>query len=80
MNHFNAKNRSKFILSLLKVSISHQLYDISYEISCVFLEDLIRHKYLAVFHTLLDQLSLDSSKYEVKLAILEKLLPMLNKT
>lgn len=79
VGHFNSYCREKLIVSLLQNSIILQRYDISFEIVKCFLQDLLKINYLPIFEILLDQFKFDMSKYEVKIALLQKLKPFMKK-
>lgn len=56
-----------------------QEYDIAFETVRVFLADLLQVPYLAAFDVLGDHFKNDLSKYEVKVALLQRLMPFMKK-
>ena len=54
-------------------------YDIGFEVVRVFLPDILLVPYLAVFDVLGDHFKNDLSKYEVKIALLQRLRPFMKK-
>jgi hypothetical protein len=54
-------------------------YDIAYEIAIAFLSDLLHINYMPVFDIIQDQLKNDMSRYEVKIALLQKLKPFMKR-
>jgi hypothetical protein len=56
-----------------------QEYDIGFEVTRVFLADLLLVPYLACFEVLGDHFKNDLSKYEVKIALLQRLKPFMKK-
>ena len=74
---FNVKNRDKIIIQMLYTSIAFEMFDVSYMISRLFIHDLMKHTYLSLFDTLFIQFKKDTSKYEIKLALIENLMPIM---
>jgi len=60
-------------------SIVMQEYDIGFEVVRAFLPDILQVPYLAVFDVLGDHFKNDLSKYEVKIALLQRLKPFMKK-
>ena len=56
------------------------MFDITFEISIVFLNDLLRQKFVPFFEHLLIQLKQDTSKYEIKLTLIERFMPVMTST
>jgi hypothetical protein len=56
-----------------------QEYDIGFECARIFLADLLLVPYLACFDVLGDHFKNDLSKYEVKIALLQRLRPFMKK-
>ena len=67
------------IVALLKQSLSLELYNDAYEISRIFINDLMNQGYLPVFDALFENLKGDTSMYEIKLTIIERLIPTMSK-
>lgn len=54
------------------------MYDICYELCHYFLEDLVKVKYFTVIDTFFSQF-LNTDKYDVKLSLLQKIIPLTRK-
>ena len=54
-------------------------YDIGFDVARIFLADLLLVPYLACFDMLDDHFKNDLSKYEVKIALLQSLMPFMKK-
>ena len=74
-----AYNKEQYIIALLMKSIIMQEYDIAFETVREFLADLLQIPYLAAFEVLADHFKTDLSKYEVKIALLQRLKPFMKK-
>ena len=55
-----------------------RVYDVTWEISVVFIQDLLRYKYLPIFDLLLDKMRDNLTHYEMKLTVLQRLMPLMN--
>jgi hypothetical protein len=64
---------------MLNKSITMQEYDIAFESVRVFLPDLLLVPYLACFDILGGHFKNDLSKYEIKIALLQRLMPFMKK-
>ena len=74
-NTFYEKNRSKIVVALLRQALVLEMYTDAYEIATIFINDLIKVEYLPIFDTLFEYLKADTSMFEIKITIIEKLIP-----
>ena len=73
VTHFEQAVRVKIITSLLKSSLALEMYEISYEVTRTFKNELDIKSCLTVFDLLFEALKSNPSKYEIKIAIFEGL-------
>ena len=79
ITRFTDYNKEQYIIALLMKSIQMQEYDIGFECVRVFSADLLQVPYFACFDVLGDHFKNDLSKYEVKIALLQRLKPFMKK-
>jgi hypothetical protein len=61
----------------MQESTAVKMYDIAFNIASTFVNDLMQVQYLPVVDTLQTHFKNDMTKYEVKIALLMKLLPFM---
>ena len=76
---FGRTNRLHLLIGIINQSINVKEYDIAYEIIKRFMSDLIKAKYLPIFDTLFSHFKDDNTRFEAKLALTLKLMPLMNK-
>ena len=64
---------------MLRGSVSYSRYDVAFEVGRVFIKELLTFDYLPVFDDLVYQLQNDPTYFEMKLALLEVLMPVITK-
>jgi len=56
------------------------MYNEAYEISRIFINDLINEDYLPIFDPIFEKLKTDTTMYEIKITIIERLIPSMSNT
>jgi len=76
---FGRTARVNFLVEFINQSVSYKFYNITYEIVTRFMSDLLKAKYLPIFDRLFQQFQDDTSRYEAKLVLMLKSMPLMNK-
>lgn len=76
---FTPESRLALLQALFNYGIRKKRFEISYEVVTRFLGDLLKGKNLRIFDNLFTSLLDDTSRYESKLAIIHRCLPLMNK-
>ena len=71
--------KNEFIAAILTQSIFLKEYDIAFECTRIFLPELLNIDYHPYFEILLSHFKTDMTKYEVKIALLQRLIPFMNR-
>ena len=71
--------RSRMIAQIINSSVEMRLYNYAYEMTRRFMSDLLKAKYLPIFEILFNHFSLDTTRYEAKLALMLTLMPLMNR-
>jgi hypothetical protein len=76
---FNKHNKEHYIMAILNKSVQMQDYDITFECVRIFLPELLTVPYFACLDILEAQFRSDLSKYEAKIALLQRFKPFMKK-
>ena len=72
-------SRTKFLVQLINQSVLKKQYDVAYEVVKRFLSDLLKATDLPIFDMLFTQFQEDTTRYEAKIALILKYMPLLNR-